>query len=429
MQIHEDFLSYLWQYKLFDINNLKDNLGKKITILQSGIRNSFGGPDFFNAKIKIGEQVWAGNVEIHVNASDWYKHLHQEDPFYDNVILHVVWHKDAEILDKHKIVIPCIELSRLTNTSILNNYRDLIYGKPLFVSCETHLKCVDPMFLNHWQERLFIERLEHKSEFIENLLKSNKGDWEQTLYMLLARNFGLNVNGEAFFYLAKTITWSMIKRERYDLICIEALFFGQTNLLKDAEHGTYQNELLEIYYFLKYKYKLPDYSILMQFGRLRPPNFPTIRIAQFAALIHTVKGLFSNIIRLENLDDFYNLFKVKVSTFWLNHYTFQKETPFIAKTLTKSFIDLLVINTFIPLKFVYFKQIGQHNNDLLFGIMEQIKPEKNKLIKSFKEIGLISDNAMRSQALIHLKHAYCDKKRCLECEVGNYLLKTTKREA
>ncbi len=428
MQIHEDFLYYLWQYKLFDVDNLKDHQGQKITILQSGQRNTFGGPDFFNAKIKIGDQVWAGNVEIHVNASDWYKHLHHRDPFYDNVILHVVWNKDADIFDKHKVIIPCIELSRLTNTSILNNYRDLMYGKSVFISCETHIKEVDELVLEHWKERLFIDRLESKSVFIENLWKNNKGDWEETLYMLLAKNFGLNVNGEAFFHLAKTIPWTIIKKERDELASLEALFFGQTDLLKNSEKGSYQHELSDKYDFLKHKYQLPDDIVLVQFGRLRPSNFPTIRLAQFAALLCSIKSLFSQLINLEKIDDFYELFRVKVSEFWLNHYTFRKETSFLDKKLTKNFIDLLVINSLVPLKFVYLKQIGQENNEALFELMQQIKPEKNKLVQSFKEIGLASTDAMYSQSLIQLKQFFCEQKRCLDCELGNFLIRTSKIE-
>ncbi len=427
MQINEDFLYYLWQYKLFDLGNLTDNVGHKIIILQSGKRNLLGGPDFFNAKIKIGDQVWAGNVEIHVNASDWYKHLHQGDPFYDNVILHVVWDKDAEIYDKHKVIIPCIELSHHTNASILNNYRDLIYSKPLFISCEKHMKEIDHLVLDHWRERLFIDRLEHKSELIEELWKVNKGDWEQTLYILLAKNFGLHVNSDAFFQLAKIISWSIIKKERNELSSIEALFFGQTGLLTNAESNSYQNELTKTYDFLKHKYQLPNSPVLVQFGGLRPPNFPTIRLAQLAALLQSRKSLFSKLMSLEKLEDFYEFFNVKVAAFWINHYTFQKETAYNDKRLTKNFIDLLIINTLIPLKFVYFKQTGQENNEYLFEIMSQIKSEKNKLIYSFKEIGVASCNAIHSQSLIQLKQAFCEQKRCLDCEIGNYLIKSTKK--
>jgi len=427
MQINEEFLYYLWQYKLFEVGNLTDNPGQKITILQSGKRNLFGGPDFFNAKIKIGDQVWAGNIELHVNASDWYRHLHQGDPFYDNVILHVVWNKDTEIFDKHKVMIPCIELSRHTNASILNNYRDLIYNKPVFISCETHIREVDQIVLDHWRERLFIDRLEHKSERIEKLWKSNKGDWEQTLYMLLAKNFGLQANGEAFFQLAKTISWSIVKKERNELSSLEALYFGQTGLLKDAESDSYQNLLAEKYQFLSHKYQLQGSPVLVQFGRLRPANFPTLRLAQFAALLNSRKSLFSKLISLDRVEDFYEFFNVKTAAFWLNHYTFQKEAAFIDKRLTKSFVDLLIINTLIPLKFVYFKQIGQENNEHLFEIMDQIKSEKNNLIRAFKEIGIASNNAMHSQSLIQLKQYYCEQKRCLDCEVGNFLIKSTKR--
>lgn len=423
MQIHEDFLYYLWQYKLFDVDNLKDHQGQKITILQSGKRNTFGGPDFFNAKIKIGDQVWAGNVEIHVSASDWYRHLHQGDPFYDNVILHVVWEKDAEIFDKHKVMIPCVELSRHTNASLLHNYRDLIYRKPVFISCETHIKEVDELVFDHWKERLFMDRLESKSEYIENLWKNNKGDWEQTLYMLMAKNFGLHTNGEAFFHLAKSISWAVIKKERNDLSSLEALYFGQTGLLKNPEPDSYQNELAEKYQFLRHKYQLIGPPVLVQFGRLRPFNFPTLRLAQFAALLYTRKSLFSKLVNLKSLQDFYEFFQVSAAGFWSNHYTFQKEAVFMDKKISKSFVDLLLINTLIPLRFLYFKQIGQENNEHLFEIMEQIKSEKNYLIRSFKEMGIPCSNAIHSQALMQLKQVFCEQKRCLDCEVGNFLIK------
>ena len=422
--IKEDFLHYLWNYKLFNLYNLKTIQKEEITIINSGTSNINSGPDFFNAKLIIGEQTWAGNVEIHVNSSDWYLHHHEKDSNYDNVILHVVWHNDAEIYQKNNTSIPTLELQKFTPHNLLTNYKKLFSKHLQYIHCENEISNIDAFTLDNWLEKLYIERLIKKSDLILELLAKTNNDWESVLFKLLAKNFGLKVNGEAFLNMVNSFDFSIFRKELHKLQNIEALLFGQAGLLQEDIQNSYFNVLKKEYQHLSLKYSLDTiYKGQFHFFRLRPSNFPTIRIAQLANLYYIHDNLFSKIISFKNINYFYKFFIVGTSTYWKTHYNFNSISKKSNKNLTKPFIDLLLINTIIPLLFVYYKQQGKLDEEKLFDLIKQIKPEKNSVIDKFFSLNIITKNALETQALLQLKNEYCDKHRCMQCAIGDSLLR------
>ncbi len=421
--IREDFLHYLWKYKYFAVNKLRTTAKETIQIINAGEHNLNSGPDFFNSKIIIDKQTWAGNVEIHVKSSDWYLHHHENDSNYDNVILHVVWLHDIDIYQKNNTVIPTLELHNFTSQKILNNYKKLFSKKLKFINCEFDVSSINEFTLNNWLEKLYIEKLEQKSEVIYELLRQSNNNWEAVLFKLLAKNFGLKVNGDSFLNLANSIDFKVIRKEHFKLINLEALFFGQAGFLQEDGEETYHQSLKNEYEFLKLKYHLESlYNGQFQFFRLRPSNFPTVRLAQFAMLYFKQHNLFSKILEANSLKDLYSLFDVKPSVFWEQHYNFTSNSLKRSKKLTEPFIDLLIINSIIPIKFVFQKQIGKLDEELFLNLIREIKPEKNSIITKFDGLNIKVKNAMDSQALLLLKSEYCNANLCLQCAVGNFLL-------
>lgn len=421
--MQEDFLHYIWKHKKIDFSNLKTTKGEDVVISQVGQHNFNSGPDFFNAKIKIGEQLWAGNVEIHLKSSDWFLHNHEQDKAYDNVILHVVWEEDTDVFRKNNSTIPTLELKHCVDTSLLDNYHKLFSKKDTWINCESDFDSVSAFVLDNWLERLYFERLERKSETIDSLLKSSKNDWEAVLFKMLTKNFGLKVNGESFFSLANSIDFSIIRKTQSNQQTMEALFFGQAGLLNDDVETPYHLNLVKEYNFLEHKFNLKNNQVLpLQFFRLRPSNFPTIRLSQLASLYNKHQNLFSKVIQINNRDEFYELFKVSTSEFWKTHYTFNKESKSLTKTVSKSFTDLLLINTILPLKFSYAKQKGEEIDADVIKLASEISSEKNSIIEAFKKLKKVSDSALQSQSLIQLKTEYCDKNKCLQCAIGNSLI-------
>ena len=428
--MREEFLHYIWQHKKFNALDLNTVDGKKVVIKKVGQHNHNAGPDFFNAQLYIDEQLWAGNVEIHLKSSDWYAHHHETDIAYDNVILHVVWEYDADIFRKDGTTIPTLELKNYVSKHLISNYNDLMNSSKTWINCEYGFQDIDDFTFNHWMESLYIKRLEKKSTTINELLKSSKNDWEAVLFQMLLKNFGLKVNGEAFFSLAKSIDFSIVKKVKPNLEQLEALLFGQANLfesrylLGDIEDVYFKNQK-EHYQFLKHKFKLDSFGVSpIQFFRLRPPNFPTIRLSQLANLYHQKTHLFSEIQQLKTLDDFYSYFKIETSTYWETHFNYGKTVKHSKKYLTKNFIDLLLINTIIPLKFAHAKAMGRDIENEVFKLISEIKIEKNSIIDKFLSLREIQETALKSQALLELKNNYCDKNHCLQCAIGNKLLKS-----
>ncbi|GAA3610999.1 DUF2851 family protein [Flavivirga amylovorans] len=421
--MQEDFLHYIWKYKKIQINRLQTIKGETVIINTVGQHNPNSGPDFFNAQLTIDEQLWAGNVEIHVKSSDWFLHHHEQDKAYDNVILHVVWEHDTDVFRKDHSVVPTLELKDLVSKDVLSNYEELFNKENKWINCERDFANSNDFVLNNWLERLYLERLERKSKTIELLLKESKNDWEAVLFKMLAKNFGLKVNGDSFFSLAKSIDFSILRKSQYNQQTLEALLFGQSGLLNESIEDVYYLSLVKEYQFLKQKFKLENSHILpCQFFRLRPSNFPTIRLSQLASLYYEHQNLFSKILEANHLNHFYKLFKVSTSTFWETHYTFQKESKSSKKSLTKSFIDLVLINTILPLKFCYTKYKGETVNSDIIKVATSIASEKNSIITAFNNLKTVSNSALNSQGLIQLKTEYCDKNKCLQCAVGNTLI-------
>lgn len=421
----EEFLHFLWQYKLFDVNNLRSELNETIQIVKAGIRNTNAGPDFLNAQLKINDQLWGGNIEIHINSSDWYAHKHEQDKNYDAVILHIVWRHDCEVFMKNNKPMPTLQLKSLVNEDLLGNYQNLFSKKLRWIPCEKEIINVDSFLMGNWLERLYLERLENKSVLIKELLSRSNNDYEAVLFQLLAKNFGLKINGDTFLQLAQSFNFSTLRKVYFNEQELSALLFGQAGFLEKDFENEYFIQLKKEYDYLKHKHNLePIANNLFQFFRMRPTNFPTIRIAQLVALFHKHQNLFSKLMQLNKIEDFYKLFSVEVNDFWKEHYTFETESKKTLKKLTKSFVDLLLINTIIPLQFVYKQSKGEEvNEEDFFKLIKQIKPEKNSVIDKFSDLKIGVNNAFDSQALLELKNNYCAEKHCLQCAIGNHLLR------
>ena len=422
--MNEDFLHYVWLYKMFSKVDFKTTGNEHLSIIKSGLHNKNAGPDFLNAQLKIDGQTWIGNVEIHLKASDWYLHNHEKDLNYDAVILHVVWENDVAIYMKNNKPIPTLVLKNFIDETVLNKYKNLFLAPTTWLPCKNAISTVDKFIFNNWKERLFFDRLERKSEEINTLLQQENNNFEAVLFQLLIKNFGLKVNGNSFLRLAKSIDYSVIKKLSFHANQLAALLFGQAGFLEEETEDEYQKELRKEYDYLKHKFKLNHIpKNEFSFFRMRPNNFPTIRIAQLVALFHKHQNLFSKLIALDNLEEFYELFTVVVNPFWQTHYNFDSISKKSPKKITTSFVDLLIINTIIPLKFLFQKSRGEVDEEFFLVLLKKMKPEKNSIISKFSEIGVSSKNALDTQALLELKNNYCAPKRCLECAIGNTILK------
>ena len=421
----EDFLHYLWKFKKFDTLNLKTFNGEEITIINVGQYLELAGPDFFNAQIVIGNQKWAGNVEIHLKSSDWYVHHHERDEAYENVILHVVWEHDTEIFRSNNTEIPVLELKKYVDAATISSYQSLMAPKS-WIYCEKQLKDVKEFTLKNWQERLFFERLERKSNPIFDLLKLTNNDWESVLFCLLAKNFGLNTNGEIFLKIAQSIPFSIVRKESFEVENLEALLLGNAGLLDVEKEDNYFKDLKFRYFYLLHKYQLEKKLVEpVQFFKHRPDNFPTIRLSQLANLYHSQQNLFSIVSTSGSVKSICEVLDVSTSAYWQNHYHFDKESPKKKKKLSKSFVDLIIINTIIPLQFAYAKSQGKEISEDLIQLLNEVAPERNAILDKFSSFGIKSKNAFESQSLLQLKNEYCNKSRCLECSIGMELLKST----
>ncbi len=421
----EDFLHYLWKFKKFDTLNLRTSNDEEVTIINSGQYLELAGPDFFNAQIIIGHQKWAGNIEIHIKSSDWYVHHHERDSAYENVILHVVWEHDTEIFRSDNTEIPVLELKKYVDKTTIDNYQSLVSPKS-WINCEKQLASIDSFVIKNWQERLFFERLERKSKPIFDLLEQTHQDWEAVLFCLLAKNFGLNTNGELFLKMAQSIPFSVIRKESFEMENLEALIFGNAGLLDAEKEDTYFKDLKIRFFYLMHKYQL-DKTVLapLQFFKHRPDNFPTIRLAQLAHLYHKRQNLFSKISVLNSVQQLYEIFEVATSVYWENHYQFDRESPRKKKKLSSSFIDLLIINTIIPIQFAYAKNQGKEISEELIALLDEVAAEKNAIMDKFNSFGVPSNSAFDSQSLLQLKNEYCNKGKCLDCAIGMELLKSS----
>ncbi|MDL2289801.1 DUF2851 family protein [Paludibacteraceae bacterium OttesenSCG-928-F17] len=419
----ESILHYVWQFKLFSALNLKTTDGEPVEIIDTGRLNHNSGPDFFNAKIKIDNTVWAGNVEIHTKSSDWKRHLHQHDKAYDSVILHVVENPCMEVFRTNGQKIPQLKIE--VPDYIQANFHEL-QDSIKKIHCQDKINQVEDILVKSWKNALLTERLQQKTEGIDSLLTATKGSWEECLYIVLAKNFGFSKNSQPFEILAHSIPLKVLAKHKHNLLQLEAILFGQAGLLPEQPIDEYTNSLKKEYDFLRAKYNLVPRLDNSQWklSKLRPDNFPHIRIAQFAALLHSSSKLFSKILENPEMEAIQKLFDCKPSEYWQTHYTFsEEESKQKTGRLGIQSIRIILINTVVPFLFYYgFRRDNEELKEKALQILEQIPAEKNSIIHEWEAIGFSCQNAYDTQALIQLRKIYCDEKNCLRCRIGHKVL-------
>lgn len=422
--MREDFLHFLWRWRRFDAHDLRATDGSALEILHPGELNRHAGPDFFNARVRIGDTLWAGNVEMHLNASDWLAHRHDGDPAYDNVVLHVVLDEDRPLIRPNGERLPCLELRRRIPPSLLDKYLRLEHERA-WIPCMRSFPGVPEIVRSNWLDRLLVERLEQKTALVEHTLQATGQHWEEAFYRVLARNFGLKVNVEPFEALARALPLRLLAKHQNSLFQMEALLFGQAGLLDEAFEDDYPRALAKEYRFLQHKYDLTAIpASSWKFFRLRPAGFPTVRLAQFAALMHRSTLLFSAVLAARSMREIEHMFGVEPGDYWRTHFRFDKSTAPRAKPLGREFVHLLLINTVAPFLFHYGRTKGMpEQQDTALQLLEALPPEANTVVDDWAELGQTASNAARSQALLHLKSHYCDAKRCLECAIGTAILR------
>ncbi len=418
----EDLLHYVWQYGLFAMDSLKTTGGQKVEIIDRGKKNEDAGPDFFNAKIKIGETLWAGNVEIHLSSADWNRHNHQHDKSYNSVILHVVEKADRPVCRQTGEEIPQLEIP--VREEIKERY-ELLLSSKAWIRCEPLWGQLSPEFIKLHLNKLLHERFVRKTDAILTHLAQNNNDWEETFYVFLAKNFGMNTNSLPFELLAKSLPLACLGKHKDNLMQIEALLFGQAGLLEGKTNDEYFRLLQKEYRFLRQKFSLsPIDPSLWKFAKMRPVNFPTIRIAQFSMLIHRSCKLFSRLLETGELMELRRFFRYETSAYWENHYSFGEISPRRKKVIGEESMDVLLINTVIPFLFAF--SIKKDRLEILeraYGLLEMIAPEQNSIIAKWRQLDVSVENAYDTQALLELKKQYCDEKKCLQCGLGYRLFK------
>jgi len=422
----EEFLHFLWKYSLYYINRLVDTDGNLIEVIHPGVYNRDSGPDFFNARIRIAGTEWAGNVEIHTKASHFDSHGHNKDHAYDNVILHIVSEADKRVRNARgeEVLTAKIEFDKL----LFEKYINLV-NNPFAIACQGEIEKLDRFFIRHWLNSLVVERLKNKSDLILKIYSETGKDWEETFYRTLSRYFGFRVNTEPFEMLAASLPFKIIRKHIDNRLQIEALLFGSSGMLdeglfRNAIDDDFYKDLLREFKILSAKYSLkPMHGWLWKFSKLRPVNFPTIRISQLAAMFSVTGGLFSKVIEAKNINSLRNAFEVSASEYWDEHYVFGKMSKKISKSTGTTASDILLINAVIPVIFVY----GKSRDDLevcekAISFLEEIKPEENTILTDWERAGIEAGSAFDSQALIQLRNEYCKKRRCLECSIGARLI-------
>jgi hypothetical protein len=417
--MNERLLQYIWQFQLFNRSELNTYDGENLTVIFPGHFNTNQGPDFSDARIKIGDAIWAGAIELHVNSTDWIRHKHDDDKNYENVILHVVWENDL----KSKSRFPVLEVSGRVSRVLLDRYQYLMNADS-FIPCEGSIHLVPDIVWESWKERLLAQRLSRRSNMIGQMLVEKKYHWEEVFWILLARNFGVRVNMEAFESVAQSLPLAVLARHRNQIHQLEALLFGQAGLLDNKLQEEYPRLLQREYQFLRKKYALRPIQLPLYFLRMRPRNFPTIRLAQLAMIIHGATHLFSRIKEAQSIDEIRRLFDVVANDYWHYHYRFDESSAFVIKKLGKSMIENVIINTVAPILFAYgvFHNLPEYQQKAIKWL-EQTGAESNGITSGFAKLSIKTSRAFDSQALLELKNEYCEKRRCLECAAGHAILK------
>lgn len=419
--ITEKLLHFIWQFQYFNKAELQTEEGEDLQILKQGTHNLNQGPDFSNGSVKIDNIILAGNIELHINASDWYKHHHTNDRNYSNVVLHVVWNNDMPVTIAGKQIPTLILQGRVAKT-LLQRYETLL-NETTSIPCTSFLPALSSIGWMSWKERLAAERLEQKSKYVLALYEQSNRHWEEVFWWMIARNFGIKVNADCFESIAQTISINILAKHKNQIHQLEALLLGQANLLNGNFEEDYPKMLQKEYNFYQRKYKLPKATIAPAFLRMRPAAFPTIRLAQLAMLVHHSSHLFSKIKDLEDVKEVKHLLNVTANDYWHYHYQLDVETEYKPKNLGKQMIDNIIINTIIPVLFAY----GLFNNEQKYkekaiNWLQQITAEENTITKHWKQVDVQNKNAFDSQALLHLTKEYCAKNNCLQCAIGNKIM-------
>jgi hypothetical protein len=427
----EEFLHYLWKYSLYNKDRLTDPDGNRILVIHPGLYNRDSGPDFFNARISIGGTLWAGNVEIHTLSSHFDVHGHQKDPAYNNVILHIVAKNDRTVFNSKGEELLTAEIEY--DPDLYERYESLV-NNPYIIACQEDLRKTDHIMVSHWLGSLAIERLERKTESILKIFSETGSDWEETFYRMLCRYFGFRVNSEPFEMLSNALPFRIIRKHSDNLFQIEALLFGAAGMLeeglfREAISDKYYLNLIREYKILSAKYSIqPVHGLLWKFSRLRPVNFPTIRISQLAHMLSIAGGLFSRVIEAREIPQLKALFEVPASDYWDDHFVFGKKSRKFPKNTGSQATDILIINAVIPVMFVYGRSRDRQdicNNAI--SLLENIPAEQNIITEEWKTAGIDAGSAFYSQALIQLRNEYCKKRRCLDCRIGSTLISMGKK--
>lgn len=418
----ESLLHFIWRYQSFTFNGLCTTKGETIEVIDPGLYNTDSGPDFYNAKIRIGKTIWAGNVEMHIKSSDWFAHNHQADGAYNNVILHVVVEYDRPAKTSNgseiqTLVIPYPAELALSHENLLKSTE--------WIPCASKIGGVDSILIGSTIDRMQAERLEIKSNRVLDMVNQCAGSWEEAFYRDLCRSLGLKTNALPFQLLAQSLPLKVLAKHKNNAFQVEALLFGQSGLLEKAKPDEYATALKKEYIYLKDKFNLtPIEASQWKFMRLRPASFPTIRIALLAMLINKSSGLFSHLMEAENINQLRKLLNVEASEYWTNHYLFGEESKPLKKHLGDETIRLITINTIVPFMFSYGRSRAKANLETkAIALLQQMPPEKNSVIENFKHLGIISTTAFDTQALIHLKTSYCDARKCIYCPIGVRILR------
>ena len=424
----EKLMQYVWKHRLWRSEDMVTNTGKKVRVVDPGLLNTDAGPDFFNAKIEIDGHMWVGNVEMHYRATDWKRHHHDSDKAYDSVILHVVAKDDAPVRRTNGELIPqlVLEVSPQFNA----DYASLV-GAAIEVPCATKIKQVPHLTIVEWVEGLAFERLHGKVERIHQLLDSFNGSWEDVCYVTLARNFGFGINNDAFERLARRTPLRLLGKHSDSVLQIEALLFGQAGMLDAQKPGmdSYYNQLCTEYAFLSNKFQLtPMEKESWKLFRIRPQNFPYRRIAMLAQFIEGGFRMMNRILEAEGEKEMRSLFEVELSGYWIKHYTFGKPNERATATLSRSSIDIILINTVAPLLYAYGELTGNYEmTDKAIKLLEDLRAESNSIVSHFVAYGIDCPDALTSQALVQLKREYCDARKCIYCKIGHHLLSKAAR--
>nr|WP_236587964.1 DUF2851 family protein [Marivirga aurantiaca] len=425
--MQEDFLHYIWRYQKFASTDLQTVEGVPIHVIKTGFAHTNAGPDFQQAKVKIGEMEWAGAVEIHIKASDWNRHYHQSDPNYQNVVLHVVWQADEAILHPDGTAIPTLELKDKVDLSLIDSYKKLVQSSDE-IACAQHWEDIGDVYKSEMLERVLVERLNDKSEKARKYFNEVKQDWEEVSYFMLLSAMGFKVNQHPFERLATVLPYSFVKKIKHHPELLEAVVFGASGFLEQEFIDDYPNQLKKDWKFLRHKHSSILQDTMQQhewrFLRLRPTNFPTVRLAQLAQLLHQLPSLFDAFVLEMNTKELMKNFRVTPHEYWENHFQFDVESPRKSKKLGRSSVDILLMNTVPPLLAFYAKGVGEERYvDQAIQLMNTLKAEKNFISRKFESLGMKISTASDSQALIQLHNAYCQPKKCLSCSVGLSILK------